>query len=145
MEQNIPRGAIILAVNPQYSLPRFPQGRDIRHGTLWSDSGRETTIIDSNPDYIVIGMSLPRRLERKSKIEAFFSERGYEPVASFKAETPLGGADIVDLHAVNQHIVIFRRSLSSSTSTRAVPPVLGAKPLASLALDRLARSEFFPR
>lgn len=110
MERNIPREATILAVDPDYSLPRFPQGRDVRYRTLWSDSGRETNIMDLNPDYIVIGMSLPRRLERKSTIEAFFSERGYQPVASFKSEIPFGGAEIVDLHAVNQHIVVFRRS-----------------------------------
>ena len=112
MERNIPAEAVILAVHPDYSLPRFPRGRDVRYQTLWHGRGdrRQANSIDFNPDYIVVSMDLPVRLKRQAEIEAFFKEQGYQEMASFKSETPFWGAEIQDLFAINQRIVIFRRS-----------------------------------
>jgi hypothetical protein len=111
METNIPAEALTLAVKPGYSLPRFRSGQNVKYLTLWDYNGNQIAdIVDLDPEYIVISMAIQRRQERREEVENFFTNRGYQSMATFQARVPFYGVDIEDLRAVNPEIVVLKRS-----------------------------------
>lgn len=140
MEKNIPQGALILGVAPDYSLPRFPEGRQVVRRRLWDWNGNQIAdITDINADYAVVGMSLPRRVQpskwkkwgknhiKDPKVEKFLRDRGYEEIVSFKSEVPFFGTEIADLHAINPRVVIWKKDQTKAnlnTSERHEDPFL---------------------
>lgn len=106
MEENIPQGALVAAHDPGYSLPRFPAGMRVRH--IDSRRGRINGDVGSvGADYLVLGMSLPGRVNGRLNIYQWLHDRGFRPVASFKSAAPTFGAEL--FHAVNPEIVIFEQ------------------------------------
>ena len=108
MEQNIPGGAVIAALRPEYSLPRFPVGAKVRH----VNNDRRYEIVGDVEsewdDYVVVDISLPGRIKHMPKIYRLLHERGFCPIASFKTEPPLFSSDV--FHAVNPNIVVFQHN-----------------------------------
>jgi 4-amino-4-deoxy-L-arabinose transferase-like glycosyltransferase len=112
MRQHLPPGAKVLGVAPDYTLPRFPPGAKVTHREvrIYGDGGRVGDIADVDPDYIVIGMSTPRRRERPEVVERFFGEHGYRPYLEFTTPVPPFGREIRDLHSINPRVVVFARA-----------------------------------
>ncbi|MGH8058020.1 MAG: hypothetical protein ACREOH_12420, partial [Candidatus Entotheonellia bacterium] len=111
MATHIPAGTTVLGIHPEYSLPRFPNGLALERRALWNYQGDQIAdITDVDAQYVVMGMSIPRRQEMRATIETFFRERGYHEVASFKSRVPFFGAEIPDLHDINPLIVILHKS-----------------------------------
>jgi hypothetical protein len=116
--ERIPGGAKILAVEPAYSLPRLPKNVDVTYRDLWDFNGDQTAdITDVGADYVVVGMSLPRRsgIEKWKvdwvktvDVDGFLTGRGYRAVASFKTPLPAWGADVPDIHVINPRVVIWQ-------------------------------------
>lgn len=106
MQENIPQGAVVAAHGPSYGLPRFPAGMEVRR--IQSEKGISGDLGSLDAGYLVLDMSLPGRLKQRSKIYQLLHEMGYLPMASFKSETPIFGADL--FHAVNPEIVIFENT-----------------------------------
>jgi 4-amino-4-deoxy-L-arabinose transferase-like glycosyltransferase len=115
---NIPAGAKILALEPGYSLPRLPTGLEVTQRNLWDFNGRQVAdISDVQADYVIAGMSYPRRAQKKKwkvpwikdvDVNAFLAERGYRAVASFHTPLPPWGADVPDIHVINPRVVIWK-------------------------------------
>lgn len=115
---NIPPGAKVLAVEPEYSLPRLPKNIEVTYRDVWDFNGKQVAdITDVQADYVVAGMSIPRRAEKKKwkvswvediDVDAFLTERGYQPIASFKTPLPVWGAEVPDIHVINPRIVIWK-------------------------------------
>jgi 4-amino-4-deoxy-L-arabinose transferase-like glycosyltransferase len=111
ISENIESGSIVIAIEPEYSLPRFGQDYVILRRDLWDFHGNLIDDIkDIDGDYIVVGMSITRRRERKDEIEKFFSERGFQEIASFLSEFPVIGPVIPNLHILNPKIAILRKT-----------------------------------
>jgi hypothetical protein len=112
MRQHLPPGTKILGVTPRYTLPRFPPDARVTHRgiSFYSDLIAAADIGDVDPDYVVIGMSIPRRRERPEVVERFFRERGYRQYREFRASLPPFGREVPDLHSINPRIVVFARA-----------------------------------
>ena len=106
MEKNIPKHAVIAALKPEYSLPRFPATAKIRHVRPTPKDNIIGNLGLEGDDYLVIDMGLDKRTKQRHKIYQLLLEKGFSPVGSFKSEIPLFGADI--FHTVNPEIVIFK-------------------------------------
>lgn len=116
--EHIPRGAKVLAVEPGYSLPRLPKDLDLAFRSLWDFNGNLVADITDIPaEYIVIGMSIPRRSQSEKwkvkwvkdiDVDTFLTERGYQPIASFKTPLPSWGAEVPDIHVINPRVVIWK-------------------------------------
>jgi 4-amino-4-deoxy-L-arabinose transferase-like glycosyltransferase len=117
MGQHLPPGAKVLAVRPNYTLPRFPREAQVtrREMRFYGGGERVADITDVDPDYIVIGMSIPRRRERPEVVERFFRERGYRQYLEFTSPMPSFGKDIRDLHSINPRILVFARAPGDGT------------------------------
>jgi hypothetical protein len=119
IDQHIPRGAGVVAVEPHYTLPRLPKHLEVTYRRLWDFNGTQVgDITDVPAEWVVIGMSTPRRAHTEQwrvpwvqnvDVEAFLSERGYRPAASFKTPLPAWGADVPDIHVINPRVVIWKR------------------------------------
>jgi hypothetical protein len=110
MAENIKPGMTIIGIEPGYSLPRFPKEVTVVWRALWDFHGTQVgDIIDVKADYVVLGMSIPRRREMKERIGIFFTERGYEEFVVFKSELPFFGREIPNMHIINPCIVVLRR------------------------------------
>jgi hypothetical protein len=110
LSQNIPPGSIILAIEPDYSLPRFKNDVVIVKRELWDFHGNLIDdIADIDSDFIVVGLSIPRRRERQDEVAAFFAERGFEEIAAFRSEFPWIAPEISNLHMLNPRIAILRK------------------------------------
>jgi hypothetical protein len=107
MRKHIPDEATVIALGPDYGLPRFPAGMQVRRLLSRGRTRVSQEWRDIDPDYFVLDMSLPGRANQKSSLYQHFQEQGYRPVASFKSESPFFGVDL--FHAVNPEIVIFAR------------------------------------
>jgi len=111
MAKHIATGTTVLGIHPEYSLPRFPRGLAVERRALWNYQGEQIAdITDVDAQYVVIGMSIPRRQRMRAQIETFFRERGYHEVASFKSRLPFFGAEIPDLHDINPLLVVLHKS-----------------------------------
>jgi 4-amino-4-deoxy-L-arabinose transferase-like glycosyltransferase len=113
MRQHLPPGAKVLGVTPDYTLPRFPSAAQVTRreiGIYGYGGGRVADIADIDPDYIVIGMSIPRRRERPEVAEQFFRERGYRQHQEFTTPVPSFGREVRDLHSINPRIVVYARA-----------------------------------
>jgi 4-amino-4-deoxy-L-arabinose transferase-like glycosyltransferase len=118
IQDNIPRGTKVLAMAPTYSLPRLPRDLDLAFRNPWDFNGNLVTDITDIPaEYVVVGMSIPRRSQsekwkvkwvKEIDVEAFLTERGYREVASFKTPPPAWGADVPDIHVINPRVVIWK-------------------------------------
>jgi hypothetical protein len=118
MEKNIPEHAGIVALRPDYSLPRFPAGARIRRiDTNWRGEILGEVGLDGD-DYLVIDMSLPARIHQRPKLYQSLREKGFCPAASFKTELPFFNGNV--FHAVNPNVVILRRN--SDPANCAAPP-----------------------
>jgi hypothetical protein len=132
IDDQVPRGAKVLAVEPVYALPRLPRHLDITYRQLWDYNGNQLADITDVPaDYVVIGMSIPRRAHTEKwrvswvkpiDAEGFLSARGYEPVASFKTPLPVWGAEVPDIHAINPRVVIWKSREPRPTNAQAGLP-----------------------
>jgi 4-amino-4-deoxy-L-arabinose transferase-like glycosyltransferase len=110
INQNIPSGAIMLAVDPEYSLPRLPEDQIILKRDLWDFHGNVIDDIkDIDADYVVLGASIPRRRQRKDEVDKLFRENGFAEVASFGGEFPFWTAEIPNLHILNPRITILQK------------------------------------
>jgi hypothetical protein len=141
IREQVPPGAKVLAVEPDYSLPRLPQTLDVTYRDLWDFNGRLLSdITDLDVDYVVAGMSIPRRSQpgkwkhvahiKDIDVNAFLAARGYEAVTSFKTSLPAWGADVPDIHVVNPRVSIWKRSgghrpPTSQAALHAVPTASG--------------------
>jgi hypothetical protein len=111
MEKNLPEQAVVAVHDPGYGLPRFPSDMQVRRIQAETEIIRDVGSLRA--DYLVLDLSLPllKRLKQRSKIFQLLHEMGYPPVASFKSETPIFGADL--FHAVNLEIVFFEKDSES--------------------------------
>jgi hypothetical protein len=120
--QHIPAGAKVLAIEPDYTWPRFPKHLDVAHRELWDFNGNRTAdITDLGAEWVVVGMSIPRRGREISigprpkfvkdiDVEGFLTARGYRPVGTFHTSLPAWGADVPDIHALHPRVVIWQRA-----------------------------------
>jgi 4-amino-4-deoxy-L-arabinose transferase-like glycosyltransferase len=116
--ENIPRGAKVLALEPGYSLPRLPKGLEVTHRRLWDFNGNQVAdITDVQADYVIVGMSIPRRAQPEKHrvkwvkdidVDAFLTERGYQPAASFQTPLPSWGAEVPDIHTINPRVAVWK-------------------------------------
>jgi 4-amino-4-deoxy-L-arabinose transferase-like glycosyltransferase len=127
IDAHVPPGATVLAVAPGYSLPRLPRHLTVTRRDLWDFNGKQIgDIRDVQADFVVAGMSIPRRAQKGKwkvpwmndvDVETFMRERGYQPVASFKTPLPSWGAEVPDIHVVNPRIVIWKAARARRAST----------------------------
>jgi len=118
IRDHIPRGTKVLAVEPTYSLPRLPKDLDLAFRNPWDFNGNLVADITDIPaEYIVVGMSIPRRSQSEKwkvtwvkdiDVDAFLTERGYRAVASFQTPHPSWGAEVPDIHVINPLVVIWQ-------------------------------------
>jgi hypothetical protein len=111
LRDNVPPGTRVVGIAPEYGLPRFPAGLRVTRRTVWDWNGDQIDDIrDVDAEYVVLGMSAPRRIERAETVERFLRERGYRRDVEFKAPVPMFGREIPDLHSINPRVVVFRRA-----------------------------------
>jgi 4-amino-4-deoxy-L-arabinose transferase-like glycosyltransferase len=134
---HVPPAARVLALEPVYSLPRLPTTIAVTYRNLWDFNGnRIADITDVPADYIVVGMSIPRRSGTEKwkvdwvktiDVDGFLTERGYRPVASFKTPLPPWGAEVPDIHVINPRVVIWKtvEERRPTTSQASVPARAG--------------------
>jgi hypothetical protein len=119
MEGHMARDASVLGIEPGYSLPRFRAEQNVELRRIWDYNGNQLTDIhDVDADYVVLSLSIPRRREHRREVEQFFAERGYHAVAVFKSKVPFFVPEVADLHAVRPEVVILKRVVGPSTSSR---------------------------
>jgi 4-amino-4-deoxy-L-arabinose transferase-like glycosyltransferase len=110
INQNVPSGSIILAIDPEYSLPRLPRGHIILKRDLWDFHGNVIDDFkDIDADYVILGVSIPRRRERKDEVDKLVSDNGFAEIASFGGEFPYWTAEIPNLHILNPRITILQK------------------------------------
>jgi 4-amino-4-deoxy-L-arabinose transferase-like glycosyltransferase len=110
INQNIPDRSIILAIDPEYSLPRLPRNQIILQRDLWDFHGNVIDDIkDIDADYVVLGASIPRRRQRKQEVDKLFRENGFAEVASFGGAFPFWTVEIPNLHILNPRITILQK------------------------------------
>lgn len=111
MRAHLPTGASVLAVTPNYTLPRFPAGLRVTRRELWDWDGQQVAdITDVAPDWVVIGMGLPRRRAHAEAVDGFFRERGYRRHVEFVPAGPPFGREVADLHSLHPRIVVYARA-----------------------------------
>jgi 4-amino-4-deoxy-L-arabinose transferase-like glycosyltransferase len=110
ISQNIESGSIVLGLEPGYSLPRFPQNITVLSRDLMDFEGN---IIDDmrdvNADYIVLGMSIPRRQQKQEQIRELFQNTGYQELKSFATKLPWWAPRIPNIHSLYSEIMILRK------------------------------------
>jgi len=107
MKENIPSGTVVAAVGPDYGLPRFLAGMQVRRIRPTRGEINIPLLDSAESAYLILNMSLPRRAPQRSAIYQMLQEKDFHPVGSFKSPTPIFGADL--FHAVNPEIVIFQQ------------------------------------
>jgi 4-amino-4-deoxy-L-arabinose transferase-like glycosyltransferase len=125
---HIAPGTRVLAVEPDYSLPRLPGHLEVTYRNLWDFNGRQVAdITDVGAQYVVAGMSIPRRtgrerptfrLMRNIDVDGFLAERGYQPAADFPpTPLPRWAAHVPDIHAINPRVVVWKRVGTHTTAS----------------------------
>jgi 4-amino-4-deoxy-L-arabinose transferase-like glycosyltransferase len=107
--KNIKAGSVVLAVEPDYSLPRLPKDLIVVKRDLWDFHGNLIDDIKDIPgDYVILGMSIPRRRERREDIAEFFRNNNFQEIASFQERLPFLVGEIANLHILSPRIIILR-------------------------------------
>jgi 4-amino-4-deoxy-L-arabinose transferase-like glycosyltransferase len=110
ISQSIKSGSIVLGLEPGYSLPRFPQNIIVLSRDFMDFNGN---IIDDmrdvNADYIVLGMSIPRRQQKREQIRELFQNTGYQELKSFATKLPWWAPRIPNIHSLYSEIMILRK------------------------------------
>ncbi|MGH8067440.1 MAG: ArnT family glycosyltransferase [Candidatus Entotheonellia bacterium] len=110
ISQNIESGSIVLGLEPGYSLPRFPKNIIVLNRNLMDFDGN---IIDDmrdvNADYIVLGMSIPRRQQKREEIRELFQKTGYQELKSFATKLPWWAPRIPNIHSLYSEIMILKK------------------------------------
>jgi len=101
--------ALILAIEPEYSLPRIPLKMTVLYRDLWDfDGNLIDDIRDVKADYIIVGMAIPRRQEQREQVDEFFMNAGYQVLQSFTTTLPWWVPRISNLHALYPEVTILR-------------------------------------
>lgn len=114
--EGLAAGATVLAVQPDYTLPRFLPHLVVTRRQLWDWNGTQIgDFADLMPDYVVIGTRhyIPGQ---DAKVERAFRERGYREEVRFKSPVPAAAGEVRDLHAINPRIVVFKRTRSPAAA-----------------------------
>jgi len=107
----IAEDAIILALEPAYSLPRLPPTMTVLSRDLWDFNGNLIDDIrDVRADYIIVSMAIPRRREQRKEVDQFFIDAGYQPVQSFVTTLPWWVPRIANIHALYPEVTILRNT-----------------------------------
>ncbi len=110
MRAHLPPGALVLAVRPDYTLPRFPDHLRVVRRDLWDWNGDPIgDFADLRPDYVVVG-TRHRIAGHEARVARTLAERGYRPAATFTSSPPFLAAEVPDIHVINPRIVVFGRA-----------------------------------
>jgi hypothetical protein len=125
LRDNVTSGTTLVAIEPEYALPRFPPGLRVVTRRVWNYNGVQIADIDDvGADLVVLGMSVPRRVEQSDKVLGFLHERGYRLEVDFKSPVPRFGREIPDMHYINPRVAVFRRvaPVADNATTPSVAP-----------------------
>jgi hypothetical protein len=64
---------------------------------------------DVNADYIVLGMSIPRRQQKREQIRELFQNTGYQELKSFVTKLPWWAPRIPNIHSLYSEIMILAK------------------------------------
>jgi 4-amino-4-deoxy-L-arabinose transferase-like glycosyltransferase len=132
LRRSVAPGTMVVGIGPDYSLPRFPPEIRVIRRHVWNYNGGEIgTIDDIDPEYLVLGLSVPQRVAQGDRLERFLGNRGYRLAAEFKSPLPLFGREIEDLASLNPRVAVFRR-MGGAAGPRTASPEPGRSVTASV-------------